>query len=135
MAICKSATRFDKDSYYETTVDESNEDVMVRGTKNGEPVEYSLGRGGASTVFTNITLDDSTGKGTLDKTFGEIKQAISDGNQVICKLNVEGTEMFLCVITLVSPGNGGVIFVMGTGGSVYTFSAEADSAYPSGTVV
>lgn len=47
MAICKSATRYDSDSYYETEVNEANEDVTVRGIRNGEPVEYTLGSGGS----------------------------------------------------------------------------------------
>lgn len=133
MAICKSATRFDKDSYYETTVDESNDDVVVKGTKNGEPVEWSLGGGGgSSTLFTNLTIDGSTG--TLDKTFGEIKQAIDAGNQVICKAVADGTTMYFCVITLVTPGDGGVIFIMGTGGTTYAFMANVDSGYPSGNI-
>lgn len=134
MAICKSATRYDSDSYYETVVNEETEDVMVRGVNNGTPVEYSLGGGGgSSTLFANITIDGSTG--TLDKTFGEIKQAIDAGNQVICKANADGTIMYLCVITLATPGNGGVIFVMGMGGSTLSLTAQTDSAYPSGTLV
>ena len=131
MTICKSATRYDSDSYYETIVNEETEDVTVRGTNNGEPVEYSLG-GGSSAIFTNITLDDSTGTGTFDKTFGEIKQAIDAGNQVICKANVAGGVMFLYIITLVSPGNGGAIIVMNAAGTACTFNATDDSAYPSG---
>ena len=59
MAICRSGARFDKDSYYETIVDESNEDVMVRGIKNGEPVQYSLGGGGGSgdLTYANVKVN------------------------------------------------------------------------------
>ena len=83
MAICKSATRYDNDSYYETIVDEANEEVTVRGTKNGEPVEWSLGGGGGDNVLmVKITIDDANMQATADKTYQEIASAIQAGQTV-----------------------------------------------------
>ena len=88
MAICKSATRFDKDSYYETTVDESNDDVVVKGTKNGEPVEWSLGGGGGDLMMVvNIHRDTiSHDYDSIDKTFNELKSAIENGVPIYARV-------------------------------------------------
>lgn len=86
MAICRSGARFDKDSYYETIVDESNEDVMVRGTKNGEPVEWSLGSGGGGETFVVTVRTDENNNATADKTFEEIEQAWKSGSAITLKI-------------------------------------------------
>ena len=83
MAICKSATRYDKDSYYETTVDESNDNVVVKGIKNGEPVEWSLGSGGGGDILVaTIHSDASSTNVSIDKTFSELKVAMENGTPV-----------------------------------------------------
>lgn len=86
MAICRSGARFDKDSYYETIVNESNEDVMVRGTKNGEPVEWSLGSGGGGETFVVTVRTDENNNATADKTFEEIEQAWKSGSAITLKI-------------------------------------------------
>lgn len=80
MAICKSATRYDSDSYYETIVNEETEDVMVRGTNNGEPVEYSLGGEGSDMLVATIHMDMASADNiSIDKTFDELKTAMQNG--------------------------------------------------------
>ena len=87
MAICKSATRYDSDSYYETIVNEETEDVTVRGTNNGEPVEYSLGSGGGgSDSFVVTVRTDENNNATADKTFEEIEQAWRADSAITLKI-------------------------------------------------
>ena len=149
MAICRSGARFDKDSYYETIVDESNEDVKVRGTKNGEPVEYSLGGGGSGDLtyanvkvnfvgeynptefsYTNILIQNDAHDDCVRFDYGsDYGLPLSDLGSVT-NIKVPVYKNYKTDLgNLTFAGNGGYLLVNTTECSVVSGDAEIDSDY------
>lgn len=102
------------------------------GVDNSGEWKLSAPSGGSGMFFVESELDESTGTETLNKTFGEIREAVFTNHMGVAITNNNSEAAYFVMLIKRGKVDGGSVVVGAPGpGGVIVYTADTDAEYPS----